>query len=94
MARWAIGRWRLTKYFRRITAMKATLEMELKPFGTPNFAVAERHEPGDDERSFPLSLLDPYTLERMCDEFRTAVFKKAGKQRPPQEGCRCSSHTS
>ncbi len=74
--------------------MKTTVEMELKPFETPNFAIAVRHEPGDDERSFPLSMLDANTLDRMFNDFRDAVFEKARKQQPPRDGCGCSSRTS
>lgn len=74
--------------------MKAKIEIELKPFNIPNFAIAERHEPGDDERSFPLALIDANTLDRMCEDFRNAVFKKAGKQQPPMEAQRPHDHKS
>lgn len=32
----------------------------------------------------PLRELDPLDLERMCDAFRGEVFRKAGKEQPPQ----------
>ena len=66
--------------------MKAKVEITLRPFTVPNFVLAEaaikqEGEP-DNPRSFPLSALEPETLDRMCDEFREAVFKKAA-MRPP-----------
>ena len=63
--------------------MKAKIEVEFKPFQVPSFAICERHEPGDDERSIPLSMIDANTLDRMCEEFTDAVFKKSGRRRPP-----------
>jgi len=69
--------------------MKATIEIELHPFTVPNFVIrkprARRESEEKDSSSFSYALdeLDANTLERMCDDFRDAVFKKAGKQRPP-----------
>lgn len=60
--------------------MKTTIEVTLKPFTVPNFVVVESM-PGKD--GLPLSALDSLTLDRMCSEFRIAVFKKAGKEQPP-----------
>lgn len=70
--------------------MKVNIEIELKPFQTPNFAlVLNRKERdgefgGPEETSIPLSKLDAITLDKMCDEFRSEVFRKAGKTPPPQ----------
>ena len=68
--------------------MKATLQVELQPFQTPNFVRAVG-KPGAKQDGmqelpcYPLSDLDPLTLDRLCDEFRKEVFKKAGKVPPP-----------
>ena len=72
--------------------MKATLQVELQPFQTPNFvrAVAKpgKREDGIQEApSYPLSDLDPLTLDKLCNEFRDEVFRKAGKEQPPTCGC-------
>jgi hypothetical protein len=68
--------------------MKAKLELDVKPFMVPNFVTVQSPAPAEsaeaDRASYPLSALDPNTLDRLCDEFRDAVFKKAGKQQPPQ----------
>jgi len=74
--------------------VKSKIEVELKPFNIPNYAIMERHEPGDDERSFPLSMIDANTLDRMCDAFRDAVFNKAGKQQPPRDMPKPHDHKS
>lgn len=70
--------------------MKATIEIELQPFTVPNFVRPTARQMAGDEQvkeiaqeSFPLSALDPVTLDKMCDEFRDGVFKKAGKNPPP-----------
>ena len=61
--------------------MKTTVEVEIKPFIVPNFVV----QVGEGEQPFSLSLLSPDTLDKMCNEFRDAVFKKAGKAQPPTQ---------
>ena len=71
--------------------MKATLIVELQPFQTPNFvrAVAPpgKREDGMQETAcYPLSDLDSGTLDRLCNEFRAEVFRKAGKEQPPMCG--------
>lgn len=65
--------------------MKATLYVELKPFTVPNFvrAVSNSLDADDETVAYPLSSLDASTLDRLCDQFRDEVFKKAGKQQPP-----------
>ena len=68
--------------------MKATIEIELQPFTTPNFVLAVS-KPGmkqdgmQELPSYPLSSLDSWTLDKLCSEFRDEVFKKAGKEQPP-----------
>ncbi len=74
--------------------MKATLEVELKPFQTPNFVSAaglpgKREDGIQETQSYPLSDLDPHTLAKMCDQYRSEVFKKAGKVPPPEVGPAC-----
>jgi hypothetical protein len=60
--------------------MKTTIEVELQPFQTPNFVRVKGKIGGMQEtHCYPLSFLDPYTLEKLCDQFRAEVFRKAGK---------------
>ena len=67
--------------------MKAFIEIDFKPFNVPNFVVADNdmdaREANCENQSFPLSALNPEALDKMCDEFRRAVFAKAKKQQPP-----------
>lgn len=68
--------------------MKATLEVTLKPFTVPNFVLVEeapvsRGEGFSPSEGIPLSALDSLTLDRLCNQFRAEVFKKAGKEQPP-----------
>lgn len=71
--------------------MKATLQVELQPFQTPNF-VRSVSKPGlkqDGMQELPcysLSDLDSLTLDKLCDKFRAEVFQKAGKEQPPRQG--------
>lgn len=69
--------------------MHTKIEIILKPFSTPNFVLSVGHERSLDgqpeETSYPLSAIDAQTLERMCEDFTNDVFKKAKKQRPPQD---------
>jgi len=61
--------------------MSAYIKLPLKPFTVPNFVVVNAPTTTD-QSSHPLEMVDPETLERMCDAFRDAVFKKANKKRP------------
>lgn len=63
------------------------MQIKLKPFQTPNFAIQEvppttRQEGFTAAPSWPLSDVDAPTLAQMCDEFRAEVFRKAGKDDP------------
>jgi hypothetical protein len=62
--------------------MKAIVEVKLVPFSVPNFVLVDRSERGDldSETKFKLADLAPETLDAMCEEFRSEVFKKAGKR--------------
>lgn len=65
----------------------ATVEQKLKPWLVPNFAVVEsaarpRQEGFHTAQTVSLSELPAETLASMCDDFRAAVFAKAGKPDP------------
>lgn len=69
--------------------MKVTIEIELQPFQVPDHALAvstvgRRQDGMQPVAKYPLSDLDPRTLERMCDVFKAEIFRKAGKNMPPQ----------
>lgn len=71
--------------------MKATIEINLKPFNVPNYVIADsKPKPRDDgfeeEKKYHLSDLDSGTLLKLCNDFKDSVFKKAGKQHPPEQG--------
>lgn len=71
--------------------MKAILEVDLQPFQVPNF-VRPVAKPGKREEGFPetlaypLSDLDSMTLWCLCENFKSEVFRKAGKEQPPRAG--------
>jgi hypothetical protein len=62
--------------------MKTTIEIELMPFIVPN-CVHVVSGVSDVVGSYPLSAIDAQTLDKMCSNFRRAVFKQAGKEMPP-----------
>ena len=68
--------------------MKVEMELDLLPFKTPNFVLVKQ-EPGKREDGFKegpkfhLKDLDSLTLDKLCDDFRNEVFKKAEKEQPP-----------
>lgn len=67
--------------------MKATLQIELQPFQTPNFVRVVgtpglRQDGMKELTCYPLSDLDPMTLDKLCRDFRDEVFRKAGKEPP------------
>ena len=69
--------------------MKVRIEIDLKPFTVPNFVVAvktpgEKQDGFNEGRSFALADLDSETLLELCNDFRDEVFKKAGRELPPQ----------
>ena len=72
--------------------MKATLQIQLQPFQTPNFVRAVGN-PGlkqdgmQELPCYPLSDLDANTLDKLCSEFRDEVFRKAAKEQPPTCAC-------
>lgn len=68
--------------------MKTKIELDLKPFTAPNFVLAVNPDPVGQDFSYPLSIIDAVTLERMCDDFRNSVFEKAKKSPPPRDASR------
>ena len=71
--------------------MKTTIEIELQPFTVPSFALpvqkpGKREEGMQETPKIDLTELDSLTIDRLCAEFRDSVFKKSGKQQPPQAG--------
>jgi len=76
--------------------MKVQLEIEIKPFTVPNFVVAveepkPRQEGFKSSEGIPLSALDSKTLDKLCEDFRDAVFQKAGKEQPDVAVCACGA---
>lgn len=74
---------------RGVYVMKAKLDVELKPFKVPSVVVMDaKARPMEDGVKFdtgiPLSYVSAETLEKLCEEFTNAVFKKAGKHRDVQ----------
>lgn len=66
----------------------ADVPVQIEPFLVPTM-VSGRVGTTDSSKpaaaiDLPLSALDPYTLERLCREFRTGVFREAGKTPPPE----------
>ncbi len=62
--------------------MKVNIELNIKPFRTPNFVSLEKSEDGEDTPGIPIKQLDAETLDRLCEHFTKDIFRKAGKQRP------------
>ncbi len=67
--------------------MKVQINIIINPFSVPDYVTTNKEHfiPKTSCGGIPLSYLDEITLEKMCDEFRTNIFKKAGKNRPPQQ---------
>jgi len=69
--------------------MKVNIEIQLQPFTVPNYVLVVE-KPGKREdglkegRKFHLSELDAITLSKLCHDFKCEVFKKAGKDQPPE----------
>jgi hypothetical protein len=69
--------------------MTITTKVELMPFLTPNFVI-QKVEPGKREEGlrhvpqYALAELDADVLDALCNEFRSEIFKKAGKRDPLQ----------
>lgn len=63
--------------------MKPPFEWALRPFQVPNYVVAECPQDGPwGAIGFALKDIDAEALAQLCNEFRAAVFAKAGKADP------------
>jgi hypothetical protein len=75
---------------------KLTVEVEIRPFEVPG-GVTVVGQPGQRQDGlgtaltsgftnmvFPLSSLSSETLDALCRQFRNEVFKRAGKEQPPE----------
>lgn len=65
----------------------AEAKLKLQPFRVPNYVLADaparpRHEGYVETPKFALGELDDETLAELCDDFRRAVFAKAGRRDP------------
>lgn len=75
--------------------MRATVLVEIEPFYAPdyvcvsNMSLANVVETTAPKPTIPLSALDSDALWALCDEFRAAVFRKAGKELPPDPQPMC-----
>lgn len=73
--------------------MKATFELEIEPFSTPNFVRQKldrsTRRDGLEGLTVPLRDLDSATLARLCRDFENEVFRKAGKSPPPMQAVIC-----
>jgi hypothetical protein len=63
------------------------MSVELRPFTVPNYVTQvtparPRQEGFAESPKYALAEIDAETLARLCDEFRRAVFEKAGKADP------------
>lgn len=62
------------------------MKIKTRPFSVPNFILEEgqSHRVLSGPMSYLLSEFDADELSAKCDEFRAAVFRKAGKVDPRQ----------
>lgn len=59
----------------------ATIELKLKPFGTPNFVIIEQTPSGRQDGlkeapSIPLRDVPENVLLQMCEDFKAEVLRK------------------
>ena len=64
--------------------MKTIIEIELQPFTVPNFVLTvpkagNRQDGFKEVPKYSLSELSAETLDKLCMDFRSEVFRKAGK---------------
>lgn len=72
--------------------MKVQYEVEINPFTVPNFVTTKEQPKGREEGfkpsdGIPLSALDSFTLDKLCEDFKNEVFRKSGKDQLPQSLC-------
>lgn len=70
--------------------MKTMVEIEVCDFTVPDEVIIKDGF-GVQGETVDIKLLDPCTLDRLCNAFRKEVFTKAEKSEPPSEAPRCSS---
>lgn len=62
-----------------------SVKVEIEPFQVPDFVtVDDAPDFISEDTGIPLSALDSMALDKLCRDFRDEVFKKAGKEQPPQ----------
>lgn len=66
--------------------MKITTEIELQPFTVPNYVIVKmpprpKQDGIRESPKYHISELDENTLNKLCDEFRAAVLRKAKEPR-------------
>lgn len=66
------------------------IKIKLDPFPVPSHVTTEnlpstRQEGWQDKPKFELKNLEPEALAELCDNFREAVFKRAGKLDPAKK---------
>lgn len=65
--------------------MKTNIAVEVRPFEVPGFVAVGIAGDTKEASALPLSVLDSNDLDRLCRQFRNAVFEKAGKEQPPEQ---------
>lgn len=65
--------------------MEATIKSKIKPFHTPNYVLLDTGRTDGDEPKVPVSMVDEWTLDALCNKFRRDLFAKAGKREPPTQ---------
>lgn len=63
------------------------MQVPIKPFTTPNFVILDIPERSkqagfQELQCLPIKDVDVETLDKLCQDFREAVFTKAGKPDP------------
>ncbi len=59
------------------------VEMKIKPFWVPSELNAEPRPTASSSRPIDFNEISPEDLGRLCDDFKRAVFDKAGFSMPP-----------
>lgn len=72
------------------TDMRLEIEVKVRAFTVPNHINISIHGNAVEDTHIPLSEFKAKVLERMCDDFRDEIFKKAGKTQPPVIAPLCS----
>lgn len=67
--------------------MDIDLKIKISPFPVPVSVFVDNKELGKRRHriSYPLSVLDIETLEKLCEDFRSSVFEQAEKKPAPHK---------